>query len=286
MVYKMKYVRPVTTTVKIEPESMLAGSGKCTETAAESDVSDDADGEWQPISQATAAVKGCAEDAEPAVTEDRSCTVDGHRFVDLGLPSGLLWAETNLGAVSELDPGDCYAWGETAAPFGTEGASGGMAKESFTWGTYKYGSSETCLTKYNTLDGFTALENADDAASNCWGGECRMPTDCEFKELIKYCGWTWDSANGGYRVKSRTNGNSIYLPATGYRKGRAVRNAGIEGCYWSASYCQDSYNYAYCLRFLNTGLRSSCGMRDRYCGLPIRAVAESGRRGSHCSCPA
>ncbi|MCQ2319676.1 MAG: hypothetical protein MJZ90_12290 [Bacteroidales bacterium] len=102
-----------------------------------------------------------------------------HEYVDLGLPSGLLWATCNVGADSPEDYGDYFAWGETET------------KSDYDWDTYKWcNGSYNTLTKYNTkssygtVDNKTTLELSDDAARANWGGSWRMPTEAEFQELI------------------------------------------------------------------------------------------------------
>lgn len=135
--------------------------------------------------------------------------------VDLGLPSGLKWASCNVGAEKPEDYGNYYAWGEV------------LPKENYSWATYKYANeaSSNKLTKYcdNTkygdngfTDNKTALDLEDDVAHVNWGGNWRMPTDDEWSELNN-CTWTWVTQNGvnGYLVASKTNGNSIFLPAAG-----------------------------------------------------------------------
>ena len=94
-------------------------------------------------------------------TKPQNKVINGHKFVDLGLPSGLLWAETNVGASTPYADGDYYAWGET------------QTKSDYSWDTYKWGNS---LTKYNSSDGKTTLEASDDVATVKWGKESRMPS--------------------------------------------------------------------------------------------------------------
>ncbi len=147
--------------------------------------------------------------------------------VDLGLPSGTLWANMNVGATAPYEYGNYYAWGETET------------KGIYTWNNYKYGT-EGNLTKYNATDGLTTLESTDDAASVNLGGTWRMPTDDELTELIENCTWTWtDNYNGtgvaGQIVTSNTNSNSIFLPASGYRISNDVSFLGSNGYYWSSS---------------------------------------------------
>ena len=159
--------------------------------------------------------------------EDASSII--YQYVDLGL--SVMWATCNVGATKPEEYGDYFAWGETEP------------KSTYNWSTYKYcnGSSNT-LTKYNTdssrgtVDNKTTLELSDDAARANWGGSWRMPTDAELTELREQCTWTWTSKNGvnGYKVTSQSNGNSIFLPAAGYRSGSSLYYAGSYGYYWSS----------------------------------------------------
>ena len=88
-------------------------------------------------------------------------------------------------------------------------------------------------------DNKTTLEAADDAATRKLGSLWRMPTKEEIRELLDHCTWNWTTQDGknGYEVKSKTNGNSIFLPAAGYRGGSALYYAGSGGDYWSSSLC-------------------------------------------------
>jgi hypothetical protein len=167
-----------------------------------------------------------------------------HEYVDLGLPSGTKWATMNVGATSPEDYGDYFAWGET------------QPKEEYNWSTYKWceGRYDTqtkyCTKSYcGTVDNKTTLELSDDAANANWGGDWRMPTEAEQDELRTECTWTWEQKNGvnGYTVIG-PNGNSIFLPAAGYRYNSDLRHAS-SGYYWSSSLITgDSYN-AYYLGF-------------------------------------
>lgn len=158
----------------------------------------------------------------------------GHVYVDLDLPSGLLWATMNVGASSPEDYGDYFAWGETTA------------KSKYSWNTYKWcnGSVKT-LIKYNTdskcgtVDKKTVLDLSDDAARANWGGCWRMATTKEWKELknTDNCTWTWTSKGGhnGYKVTSKRNGNSLFLPAAGCYWNSELCDADDLGYYWSSS---------------------------------------------------
>ena len=187
--------------------------------------------------------------------------------VDLGLPSGTLWADRNIGANSPEGYGDYFAWGETSP------------KSEYNWSTYKYcnGSYDT-LTKYNnksiygTIDNKTILEASDDAATANWGSNWRMPTHAEQEELIEKCTWTWTTHNGvkGYKVTG-PNGNSIFLPAAGYRSGSSVGNAFSYGNYWSASLDESGPNEARIMDFFSANHYSYNNSRSY--GYSVRAVA-------------
>lgn len=191
---------------------------------------------------------------------------NGHIWVDLGL--SVKWATCNVGANTPEGYGDYFAWGETTT------------KSTYNWSTYKYcNGSDDSFTKYNnsssslgTVDNKTTLELSDDAARANWGGSWRMPAFAEWTELREKCTWTWTTQNGvnGYRVTSKSNGNSIFLPAAGYRDDSSLYNAGSYGLYWSSLLGWDSPLRAYGLFF-----GSSNVSRDydyRYFGFSVRPV--------------
>jgi hypothetical protein len=173
----------------------------------------------------------------------------------------------NVGASSPEDYGDYFAWGEITT------------KSTYNWSTYKWckGSDDT-MTKYcaspsyGTVDNKTTLEFSDDAVYVNWGSSWRMPTDAELKELKDKCSWTWTTQNGakGYKVTSRTNGNSIFLPAAGCRLDSSLSGAGSYGYYWSSSLYTSNSGSAYYLAF-SSGYWSR-GYSARYYGRSVRAV--------------
>ena len=161
-----------------------------------------------------------------------------HDYVDLGLPSGTLWATCNVGANNPEDYGDYFAWGETSP------------KELYDWSTYKYAKGEyNALTKYSTISSFDGnygynyyidsliiLEQSDDVAFQKWGSDWNMPSRLQFQELNDICTWTWTTQKGkhGYKVKG-PNGNSIFLPAGGGYCSFGMIDVGTVGYYWSSS---------------------------------------------------
>ena len=199
----------------------------------------------------------------------------GYACVDLDLPSGLLWATCNVGADVPEDYGDYFAWGET------------QPKTSYTWNNYQY-----CNGSYNTLtkycnksnygyngftDNLTTLLPEDDAATANWGNGWRMPTQAEFQELLDNTTVTWTTQNGVKgRLFTASNGNSLFLPAAGYRGNSSLNDAGSYGYYWSSSLYTGNPSHEWHLRFYS-GYYHMTWEFNRYRGLPVRAVHSSGQ---------
>ncbi len=193
--------------------------------------------------------------------------INGHEYVDLGL--SVKWATCNIGANAPKEYGRYFAWGETSF------------KKSYSWKNYslctdKKGSS---FKKYNqnqqgSKDGITRLDYSDDVARKTWGGSWRIPTSKEQDELLQKCVWTWVSKGStkGYLVKSKINGNSIFLPAAGYKKNRKRKGSGRNGYYWSASLNATRSYAADYLGFIDKA--KSVNMFGRYVGFPIRPVSD------------
>ncbi len=193
------------------------------------------------------------------------------KFVDLGLPSGTLWADRNVGASSPEDYGDYFAWGETTT------------KSTYEWLNYKYvkGNHNDRFTKYCSKSDFgnrrytdrlTTLESSDDAATANWGSNWCMPTRQQFQELKDNCTWTWTTRNGksGYEVKGK-NGNSIFLPAADNIINTDLSDAGVFGYYWSSSLATDKPSFARCLCFESDSVIPG-SVFARRCGLSVRPV--------------
>ena len=196
--------------------------------------------------------------------------------VNLGL--SVKWASVNLGATSPEGYGDYYAWGETEP------------KSTYSWSTYKWSNSNgTQFTKYcpsgktdywggtGNPDGKSVLDLEDDAARANLGGNWRMPTDAEWKELQSKCTWTWTTMNGvdGHKVTSKVSGYTdkwIFIPASGYRSGSSTYSVGSYVHMWSSSLYTANPQYALVLRFSPNSIERS--YTQRYEGQTIRPVSE------------
>jgi len=207
-------------------------------------------------------------------------------LVDLGL--SVKWASFNLGATKPEESGYYYAWGET------------NPKDSYTWETYKWCNGGVVvqwesadLLKYCDVaqygyNGYTddrvVLDSEDDAASVHLGDKWRIPTSEEWVELMTDCTWTSETVNSvsGYRISSKTNGNSIFLPSVQYIRQRTVYQYSSFASYWSSSlaagwngnyavYRTPDLAYAFVSDFLDRKVTYSFG---RGSGLPIRPVSD------------
>lgn len=198
-------------------------------------------------------------------------TYNGYAYVDLGLPSGTLWATCNVGATTPEDYGDYFAWGET------------QPKDTYNWSTYQYCNGDgDQLTKYCSnssygyngfTDNLTILLPEDDAATANWGTGWHMPTKAEWEELLGNTTVTLASQNGvNGCLFSASNGNSIFLPAAGYRYNGYLDDAGSRGYYWSSSLSTDYRPFfAWPLSF-NSNYYGMNGYFSRFGGLSVRPV--------------
>ncbi len=191
-------------------------------------------------------------------------------YVDLGLPSGTLWATCNIGASKPEEYGDYFAWGET------KGYNGGYTD--FNWSIY-FDTNNGGLTfkKYNNNGGLAELEYEDDAAYVNWGPAWRMPTQDQFQELINNSNTTteWTTLNGVYgrKITSKSNHNFVFLPAAGYRYGNALGDTGSRGHYWSCSLYKTEPKYAWDLIFLTGGFYMDSHFRlSGYSVRPVRRL--------------
>lgn len=183
-----------------------------------------------------------------------------YNAVDLGLPSGTLWCDRNIGASSPEEYGDYYAWGEIAPN-----------KATYTSQNYRFYSNS----KYNSTDGKETLDPEDDAAHVVMGGEWHIPSDTQLKELINNTttAWTTDyngTGKVGMIVTSKINTNSIFFPAAGI-SADGTSDPGIRFSIWSSARRRFE-DYA-----ASTLIGNSSGMEyysdeDRWRGLSVRGV--------------
>ena len=194
------------------------------------------------------------------ITSD-TITTNDHKFVDLGLPSGLYWAETNIGASTATEDGDYFAWGELDS------------KLNYSWPTYKWGKNPS---KYTESDGFTVLESEDDVATAKWSSFCRMPSSVEMQELYDECEWTWtnDTLDASGYLVTGPNGNTIFLPASGYRcyNYDNLTNHGTNGYYWASTALTRTDYYSDSMVFDSDRVYPSS--HYRYNGFTVRAVVD------------
>ena len=213
---------------------------------------------------------GCKKNNEP-----NNGTYNGHDYIDLGLPSGTLWAICNVGAANPEDYGSYFAWGET------------QPKTIYSESNYKY--SHGCynqLTKYCSQSDFghngftdklTTLESSDDAATTNWGEGWSTPTNKQWVELLTKCSHSWTTRNGvkGCLFTGR-NGNTIFLPAASSRSDEDSRNVGDDGSYWSSSLNKGFPEYAKGFKFIISF--DDCDLYDdlgRCSGRSVRPVCSS-----------
>ena len=212
--------------------------------------------------------------------EENSDPFNGYEYVDLGLPSGTLWAKCNVGGSSEGDCGLYFQWGDVVG-YSSSQVGNGEGKKYFSWDDYKYcnGSSST-LTKYNTnssygiVDNLTTLLPEDDAASVNMGGSWHMPSKKQCEELINssYTTSIWTIKNGvkGYLITSNTNGNTLFLPASGFLYLDYVDSKGSGGFYWSSS---PNGDYPYSAYYLSSSSNKIyVSMDRRLYGNTVRGV--------------
>ncbi len=288
-------VRKYVTSITLDKTSLVLNEGESSTISVSSVKPDDANdksvtwsssneeiatvdqtGKVTAVSKGTATIKATANDGSG---KNASCPVrvwTSHSVaeaIDLGL--SVKWASWNIGSSSPEDYGEYFAWGETEP------------KEDYRWSTYKWGKgSYPTMTKYCTdsgygyngfTDGKTVLDAEDDAAAVNWGGSWRMPTQAEQDELRSQCTLTWTTNYNGTGVKGRLvtgpNGNSIFLPAAGYRDGTSLYSAGSCGRYWFSSLKAGNPGSAFMVYFSFSSVDWSSGDLREY-GRSVRPVSK------------
>ena len=201
---------------------------------------------------------------------DLTTNAQQHDYVDLGLPSGTLWATCNIGATTPEEYGSYFAWAETDS------------KSNYSWSTYKYcAGTNDSMTKYctaeyyGTFDGLDALEDKDDAATAKWGSSWRMPSMEQFDELMNSeyttVKKTFQNDTYGMLITSKLNGNSIFLPAAGILMDTDLINDGSRAFYWSRDVARPSNFLARDFSFTTTS-NTPNDTQNRCYGLSIRPV--------------
>ena len=191
-------------------------------------------------------------------------------FVDLGLPHHTLWATCNVGANSPEEYGDYFAWAET------------QPKNYYYWSSYQYTmDGPYALTKYCSnpsygyngfTDSLTVLLPEDDAASANWSADWRMPTKEEWQELFQNTTQTWTTQNGVVgKLFTAPNGNSLFIPASGYFWGSELYNAGSNCLYGSSSFRTDFPINAWYFSF-DSGNYQMDGSYTRSGGFTVRPM--------------
>ena len=231
--------------------------------AREQFVADSIAARQQFVADSLAAVKKAEEERKAAIEKHRQDSIafyqathgriNGHEYVDLGL--SVKWATCNVGALTPGEYGDYFAWGETE-----------------TKSKYTAENSVTYKKRFGDISG----DSRYDAARRNWGGSWRMPTKAECQELGDNCTCTRTTQGGhkGYKVTSKKNGNSIFLPAAGYRDGSSLYRQGEFGGYWSSTPHESDTGNAYHPGFHMGGHDVDVVWDVRYFGHAVRPVCD------------
>jgi len=210
---------------------------------------------------------------------------DSHEYVDLGFPSGILWATCNVGATVPGDPGLYYAWGETKGYTSDINDGHLFDISNYKWcnGNYKTITKYCTDSSFGTVDNKKVLDLEDDAAYVNWGGKWRMPTDTEINELIEYTTITSTTQDGidGYRLTSWKNGKSIFFPCGGFRENNTIQYRSGQNIYprvylWSSNLYLSNQSCASVVIINYTGTYKethfNCSNWLREDGIPVRPV--------------
>lgn len=212
----------------------------------------------QPSSSGQIPVGGPGSDTPPPPpgVSDPDGEINGHGYVDLGLPSGLKWGWTNLGASAPGKYGSYYAWSATRPD--TDGKAAGM---------------DGATLVEEGIVGDTGNLTMDYDAASAWGGTWRMPTEDELNELKEECQWTWITIGGhkGYKVTGK-NGKSIFFPAAGWCEESGAKYVGESGNYWSSTLYSDGIYSCY-INFRD-GKYINVGRQKRSVRRSVRPVSD------------
>ena len=197
-------------------------------------------------------------DNDALITTPSQGETNGHRWVDLGLPSGTKWATCNIGAATSENHGEYFKWGEIT-PIWDKTSSKNKVRGKWMSG----------------IGGSTTY----DAAAALWGKGWKMPTKADFQELMEHCTWEWTSLGRikGCKVTSKINGNYIFLPASGNISSVSVYAfpSGLNNstAYWASTPSKDEHNIF--ADAFSISEKSVCtSIIDRKDGFPIRPVTK------------
>ena len=203
---------------------------------------------------------------------DKEINNNGYDYVDLGLPSGTLWATMNVGASKPLEFGKYFQWGDTKGYTKDQvGRSDGKKKFALDWSDYKWGVAPN-FTKYKAYG--ATLELEDDAACANMGGDWHMPTPKQIQELIDNTPSTWttqDGINGRLFTSKSDSSKSIFIPATGIAWEGSVNGSGDGGLIWSSTLNMGGVGNGQILCCCSDYTRLFCYV-GRFDGLPVRGV--------------
>ena len=195
----------------------------------------------------------------------------GHDYVDLGLPSGTLWATCNIGAEKPSDAGLYFQWGDTSGYTADQvGTGDGKKKFALDWSDYKWGKNPN-FTKYTTIG--ATLELEDDAAHVNMGGDWHMPSPDQIEELIDNTTSTWttqDGVNGSLFTSKKDTSKSIFIPAAGGAWDGSFDSSGVSGGVWSSMLSSGNVDSGQLLIFYSDNAGLDYG--DRNGGLSVRGV--------------
>lgn len=234
------------------------------------------------------ALVACKDDKEEDMPSNDK-TPSGLEAVDLGLPSGLKWANMNLGAQKAEDTGLFFPWGEIEGYTDAD-----TVNRTFDFTTYKLANGDfNSLTKYSYEEGYGVVDNKwtldleDDAANVAWGEGWRLPSQADANELLENCDYVWTTQNGvlGGLFTSKINGKQIFIPGIGYLNGTSYKSKDILGHYWcNCLYKQEEQSsdasmqihppFAGCYFFFFKNGKTGIGKAGRNGAFPVRPVKE------------
>ena len=197
---------------------------------------------------------------------------NGYDYVDLGLPSGTLWATMNIGASKPSESGLYFQWGDTQGYIADQvGTGDGKKKFALDWSDYKWGIAPN-FTKYKRYGAVLELE--DDAAHVNMGGDWHMPSYKQIQELIDNTTSAWttqDGINGRLFTSKKDFSKSIFIPAIGIAWEGSVNGSGEGGLIWSSTLNNGGIGNGQVLGCCSDSVRLFCYV-GRFDGLPVRGV--------------